>query len=226
MTEGWLRRITDHFWERVGGQLSYPQDLSVVISRSFPIAVIELTSLSTQAIEQWLHRCNISYSFLCQNRSLRGCIVAARGQGLLFLDLNDHPNERRFTVAHEIAHFLLDYLEPRQEALRIFGPPILSALNGERLLSKTERVDALLSHIHLGVYTNLMGRARDGGIDQGQILRSEVRADRLALELLAPTEEILGHIKQGLSLFEQTRFITELLETAYGPYCMTSTWRP
>ncbi len=61
-----------------------------------------------------------------------------------------------------------------------------------------------------------MERARDGGIDKGQILRSEVRSDRLALELLAPTEEIIGHIKQGLSLFEQTRFITELLETVYG----------
>jgi Zn-dependent peptidase ImmA (M78 family) len=39
--------------------------------------------------------------------------MARAGHGFISLDGSDADDERRFSLAHELAHFLLDYQDPR-----------------------------------------------------------------------------------------------------------------
>lgn len=217
MTETWLAQAADSFWSLNGGVIAPPRNLTRVVSRGLPISVISLPQLSVARVEHWLARQQVPYSFLCQNRALCGCAVAALGHGLLFIDSEDDEREQRFTVAHEVAHFLLDYQAPRRLALDLFGESIRVVLDGERPPTKAERIDAVLSRATLGVFTDLMPRSAQGGIDQGSILRAEERADRFALELLAPAEEVLTLVSDLASCsFEQLRRLVEVLHDEYG----------
>jgi len=141
-----------------------------------------------------------------------------RGHGFLFVDQSDSEAERRFTIAHEIAHFLLDYVTPRQKVLDIFGDSIRPVLDGERTPTRLESIDAMLSKVNFGVYVDMMSRSAEGGIEQGAILHAEDNADRLAFELLAPAEHVLNQIAvlQAKRSFERTRVIASLLVTEYG----------
>ncbi len=218
MSEGWLGQAAEDFWNSVGSELPYPRDLERIISRGFPLSVISLPHLSVLSIESWLQFQNIPFRFLCQDRSLCGCIIAVRGNGLIFVDSRDAEAERRYTIAHETAHFLLDYLYPRRHALELFGDLIRPVLDGERLPTQIERLDAVLSGARFGTYFDLMPRSMKGGLDQGSILRAEEKADRLALELLAPAEHVLSQIdhKETATPFERTRLATQVLTSMYG----------
>lgn len=192
MIEAWLARTAAQLWAAIGELPAPPRDLAPLVSRALPLSVVTLPDLDLIQIEHWFRQCNVPYRFLCRNRALCGCVVAARGHGLLFVDANDPAAEQRFTVAHEIAHFLLDYLEPRQAAIAALGDSIRPVLDGERPPTTEERIHAVLSQVRLGIYYDLMPRAAAGGIDQGYIMRAEDRADWLALELLAPAEAVLA----------------------------------
>jgi hypothetical protein len=216
MSEGWVMRAAATFWQQVGGTLPYPRDLSSVVVRSFPIAVVSLPSLSTYRIEQWFARRDIPYRFTRPDRPLHGCIVAVRGQGVLFVNADNDVCERRFTVAHETAHFLLDYLECRQRALRSFGSSIMPVLDGERPPTAEERIHAVLANISFGVFTDLMVRNSHGDIDQSIIVQSEDRADRLALELLAPAEDVLASISNASLSLKSLSYLTMYLVDTYG----------
>src|SRR3954469_16078732 len=68
----------------------------------------------------------------CRDRRLRGAVIAWRGFGLVCADAEDAEAERRFTVAHEAAHFLGDHFYPRQDLLHRFGAAIQPVLDGIR----------------------------------------------------------------------------------------------
>lgn len=217
MVEAWLASAVERFWDALGGPLPLPRDLAPILSRPLPLSVVSLTGLDITRVEHWFAQRKVPYRFLCQNRALCGCIVAARGQGLLFLDADDSAAEQRFTAAHEVAHFLLDYLSPRQEAILALGESIRPVLDGERAPTADERIHAVLGRVQLGFYQNLMPRSAQGGIDQGAVLGAEDRADRFALELLAPADAVLAEVADvARTPFERTRALTELLEQQYG----------
>lgn len=218
MIEGWLAQAAEDFWNSVDSEPSYPRDLEYIISRNFPLSVTPLPHLSVLSVESWFQQQQVPFRFLCQDRSLCGCIIAIRGNGLIFVDILDAVEERRYTIAHETAHFLLDYLYPRRRVLELFGDPIRPILDGERLPTQFERLDAVLSGVRFGTYIDLMPRSMNGGLDQGSILRAEVKADRLALELLAPAEQVLSQMAcQGTAtLFERAHLTTQVLTSVYG----------
>jgi hypothetical protein len=218
MVEAWLAQAAEAFWHSVGSPSTLPRDLDRVMSLGYPIASVGLPDLSIHRIEHWFHQRRTPYRFLCNDRSLCGCIVAAQGHGIVFVSGDDPVEEQRFTIAHEVAHYLLDYHYPRQQAQQVFGDAILPVLNGERPPSSAERIDALIGSISLGVYVDMLPRSTGGDIDQGFVLRAEERADLLALELLAPAEDVLvqAAISDNARPFEKTRQVTSILITPYG----------
>lgn len=218
MIEAWLAQAAEAFWDAIGAIPPYPRNLSHVIGRAFHLSPIFLPNLCIRQVEQWLEHRQIAFRFLCQDRSLCGCIVAARGHGLIFVDSLDEEAEQRYTLAHETAHFLLDYLHPRQKALNTFGERILPVLNGDRPPTEGERIDAILSSVRLETYSDLMPRSPHGGLDQSYILRAEQRADRLALELLAPSEQALSELLplSPQTPDEQLQAAILLLTSTYG----------
>ena len=217
MIPAWLADAAEEFWRRVGGERPFPRDLGPVASLGLPLTVVPLESLSIRMVDTWLTRRGGNYQFLCSDRALRGCVIASRGVGAIFMDPSDSQDDRRYTVAHEIAHIVLDYLYPREQALAAFGEVIRHVLDGDRAPTPSERIDARLAEVPLGSYVNLLPRTAKGQIWNSSVLRSEERADRLALELLAPLEVVEQHLTQphgGRDVFLVTA--TEMLRTVFG----------
>jgi hypothetical protein len=161
-----------------------------------PLSVEGLPGLSAHAVRKWLRKRGVHHSVSDADRALHGCLVARAGHGVVFLDADDEEAERRFTLAHEIAHFILDHLLPRLRALKVFGEGILPVLDGTRPPTRDEMLSAVLERVHLGVQVHLMGRGPDGAVCTWGVEESERRADSLALELLAPARRATARVQR------------------------------
>jgi hypothetical protein len=209
--------LVDKFWEWSGILEPFPRSLERPIAFALPIAIVKLPRLHLQQVEGWLRARGIIYEFGCSDRLVHGCLVAYCGKGMIFVDGTDQDDERRFTLAHEVAHFILDYLSPRQVAIERLGEAICFVLDGLRPPSIDERVQAWLSHCRLGVYTNLM--EREGRVDDltGTLDSLENNADRVALALLAPPARVMASIDPNmLSYDEREKDIIRKLVTNFG----------
>ena len=188
--EGALRALAARFWQEAGGPAPLPRDVARAALYVLPISIVYPARLSVGVVRAWLAARGIAVPLAGPDRLLRGCLVAHRGAALLLVDGQDPPEEQRFTVAHEVAHFLLEHQGPRERARRRLGPGALEVLDGLRGSTVGEQVDALLADVALRVRTHLLDRSPSGGPACGTALRAECRADRLALELLAPAPEV------------------------------------
>jgi hypothetical protein len=215
----WLNNETkdalNYFWEMAGETETYPRSLERSILLALPIAIIKLPYLALGNIEYWLRFRNIDYSFDCQSRPVRGCLIAFQGKGLIFCDGSDKPDEIRFTISHEAAHFLLDHLMPRYKAIKHFGSSIIEVMDGTRKPSITERISSLLEGVNIGMVMNLMEREKQE--DPGNVWRLEEQADRLALELLAPSKDVLAQSNISATDFNnRLHSITQSLILNFG----------
>lgn len=206
------------FWENAGG---YSPDLEEAALLTFPLSIERLDNLDINRAQDWLLTHGFPAPGLAQisNRSLRACLVALGGErNLILLETTDPISEQRFSLAHEIAHFLLDHLQPRELINRQLGSAGLEILESKRTPTLQERVAAILSGTKLKPYRHFMERNK-GDFNQ-ETGRVEQRADLLAVELLAPVElalplarEILG----GASSFgNKLAKLTNTLETRFG----------
>lgn len=219
MTEGWLVRTAEEFWTRAGGREPFPRNLEQPILWALPLAILKLPRLSVSDVKVWLQRRGIAFRLDGADRPLRGCLVAYGGRGCVLLDGADPEDERRFSLAHETAHFLLDYLQPRERAVAQLGAAILEVFDGLRGPTVDERVDAILGHASIGVHTHLMERHPDGVLGCGRIVGAESRADRLALELLAPAAEVQRRVmrfQQPSSFQGGVDLAVEVLTSDFG----------
>lgn len=179
--------IAEAFWRLSGLPKSFPRDIFTACIWTLPVGVMWISGLTGSAVAAHLpsSRCAEQlgqYAF----SPLYGCLVASKGAGIIFLEKDLPQSEASFTIAHEVSHFLMDYLIPRERALSKLGDRIRPVLDGERVPDVEERVDALLCGIPLGTYVNATPRERR--------LCSEDRADMLALELLAPAKHVLEQV--------------------------------
>jgi hypothetical protein len=194
------QEVVNRFWQQYGAVEPFPRNLEGQVSLALPARLVNLPHLKLQTIEGWLGRRGAKFRFNCRSRAVRGCLVAYGGHGTIFIDETDPEDERRFTIAHEIGHFIVDYLFVRERAIAKFGERIVEVFDGIRPPSVAERVHALLAEASLGVYTNLMEREATGGTGLWDI---EDRADRIALALLAPPEDVLSESDTSFFRFQQ-----------------------
>jgi hypothetical protein len=188
--------------------------------------VVNLQRLGLGSVRAWLRRHGIVGLFVGPDRMLRGCLVACGGAAIVFLEQDDDEAERRFSLAHEVAHFLRDYCQPREEAVRCFGRCVLEVLDGLRPPDANERLHAVLRNVRIGFHTHFL--ARDpGGHARGAAAVAEREADQLAYELLAPADHVRPrrdetvaalarrlHDDYGLPLGEGGRYATLLLPSS------------
>ncbi len=190
MTDEALRSVAEGFWAQVGEPEPYPRTLETSVLWALPVAISTTRDLSVDSVEDWLRRRGVPFGLGCHDRNLRACLVSYGGRGLIFLDATDTEDELRFSLAHEVSHFLLDYLLPRRKAIARFGSGVTEVLDGRRRPLVSERVDAVLADVPIGVHAHLMERTAASTIGRAAVLDVESRADRLALELLAPEAEV------------------------------------
>lgn len=210
----WVHEMAS-FWQEVAPQDSFPRDLQHAVVRALPITAVELPNLRVAEIDRWLRSQGVVCRLQTRDRPLYGCLVAHNSHGAVFLDARDPEAERRFTLAHELAHFLHDYWKPRREAVTAYGPDVLEVFDGIRTPRPEERVHALLAAIPIGWRVHLTDRDEAAQIGDPAIARAERDADRLACELLAPESDVLDRIAP-LPESERQDAARALLRSRYG----------
>lgn len=176
------------FWTLSGMPDAFPRNIKEAAIWALPLAVIEVAGLEAEKVAGYPFLRDVARELLdlYDHRPLYGCVVGSRGVGFVFVDKTLPPDEFSLTVAHEVAHFIADYLVPRERALARLGDRILPVLDGERPPAPEERVEALLAGIPLGRFTDVTLADR--------LVEFEHDADLLALELLAPMDDVLREL--------------------------------
>ncbi len=181
MTNKEVASWAERFWLSVGCVEPFPRSLESSVAWALPLAVIKLPHLGLFNMNEWLIQKGIISLCPTQNRRLQACLFAKAGHGLVFLDGSDPDDERRFSLAHEVVHFISDYLEPRNRVLALLGDAGRDVLDGRRPPTPEERLRGMLHNVELGTYTHLIERSSTGSVTSIQTLEAEDRADRLAL---------------------------------------------
>jgi hypothetical protein len=183
-------KVAQEFWSGTGVHSVFPRPIEQAVTMRLPVALVKLAPLNRHAIQMWLIERNLRTTLPLDHRDWLGSLVAHRGHGIIFVCESESLEEQRLTIAHETAHFLVDYLWPRQQVLHALGDSITAVLDGERRATPAERAAALLSHVRLGPHVHLL--LRPGKEEQAEwaVARAEERADRLAFELVAPWEQV------------------------------------
>ena len=215
MTEQQIVALAERFWRTAGQVEPFPRSLETAVPWALPLAIVKLPRLGMVELRCWLARRGITVSCRLPNRGLRGALLARAGRGFVFLDGSDPDEERRFSLAHEVAHFVKDHLHPREQALAAFGESIREVLDGLRPPAPEERLTAVFRGLELGVYAHWMERTAEGTIGRARILEAEDDADRLALELLAPAGVVNARLT-ALSEPPGSAAVTRLLITEFG----------
>ncbi|WFT94390.1 hypothetical protein QA633_40080 [Bradyrhizobium barranii] len=190
------RRIDEtarSFWELAGGRSPYgrPVDLERAVATALPLGVVKLPRLSTARVTEALARIGTAQWSIAVDRPLRACLVADVGVGLAFLDGSDPEEEQRYSLAHETAHFLLHYLQPRRRVVEALGPNMKQVLDRVRPPTMAERLSSAMSGLSLEPFRHAMARDAAGVATRVRTESIEGEADDLALELVAPEAERL-----------------------------------
>lgn len=191
LPEAYIQNIASEFWAQACQQANSPYDISRAVSLLFPIDIVCLCELSLEKIEKWLRERGIKMPIDVNDRCLHGFVLAAKGNGLIFINGTDLEDERRYTIAHEISHFILDYKLPRDKVIEKLGESIVEVIDGLREPTIEERVSGLVKNVIVRPFTHLLEKEGDGSFKTISIYNSENKADALALELLAPCRDVI-----------------------------------
>jgi hypothetical protein len=198
----WCADLAARFWAAAGSPPPFPRDLGDAATGALPLSVIDEPSLSVAAVSRWFAATGIRVPLDEPDRPLRGCLVAWRGVGFAFVEALDDAAERRFSLAHELGHFLRDYWHPRETAVARLGTRVVEVLDGHRPPTRDERLHAILRNVPVGPFTHLLRRDESGRPLSLAERQAESAADRLAFELLAPVAA-LGDIGRPAKLVER-----------------------
>jgi hypothetical protein len=190
----WVTELAATFWAEAGDLEPFPRSLRLPVVSAFSLAIIPRASLSTGVVRDWLRARHIAFPLEPGERPLRACLIVRAGGGVIFLDADDDAAEQRFSLAHELAHFLRHYWQPRRRASAYLGSRILEVFDGWRPAEPGERLRALLLGVPLGFHTHLMSRDGAGARPSRTVAAAEEEADRMAYELLAPATALAGRL--------------------------------
>lgn len=192
---GRIEEAAAEFWVEAGGRSKFgrPVDLDRAVALALPLGVCRMPTLSTAKIAAVLERIGAVPWSMSAERPLRACLVADIGVGLVFIDGDDDGDEQRYSLAHEVAHFLLHYKRPRDSALASLGPSLAEVLDRKRPPTVAERLSSVLRDAPLEPFRHAMARASDGKPSHMRTEAMEAEADQLALELLVPTRELRSY---------------------------------
>ena len=207
--EGYIRKLAGDVRARAPRDADASLDVESFVAWAAPLAVVVLPELNLASTHGWLTERGVGLGFGDRDRPLRGLLLAWRGSGLIFVDGSLPEVDRRFTVAHELGHFLLDYLESRVRVLHR-APDLLEVLDGHRSVTTQDRARAVLEQIKLGVHTHLLDRDPHGGA-AWDVERGEDQSSRFALELLSPWKAVQATLRR---LPDEFRWVIRLEEAA------------
>ncbi|MCG2766888.1 MAG: ImmA/IrrE family metallo-endopeptidase [Anaerolineae bacterium] len=194
-----VKRMASEFWEAAGGSEGFPRHLEPAVLRTLPLAVVKIPLLRVSGIQTWAVERGIQIDIRVSDRPLHGCLLAYQGKGIVLINGTSSVEEQAFSLAHEVAHFLLNYLIPRRRAVEKLGMSVLEVFDGIRSPTIAEKTQAVLSRINIGFHIHLMDRGSDGSLCDDAIYEIEDEVECLAIELLAPEDEVRQCIQRTAS---------------------------
>jgi hypothetical protein len=193
----WVPALAATFWRLAGGDDErFPRDMRAAVARAFPLSPVHLPDLRVSGAVAWLTAQGIRCTMDTIDRPLHACLVAHAGAGIAFLDAQDDQAQQRFSLAHELAHFLRDYWEPRRHAMEQYGEGVLEVFDGTRPPRPEERVQSLLAQVPTGFRITMQERDPDGITAGHEADEVELNADQLALQLVAPEAVVLDAMER------------------------------
>ena len=210
-----LEALAEDLWSGSGINCDFPRNVERAIAMTLPLAIVKLPQLDSENVKAWMNRRGVQMALPDQCHDLMGCLVAHRGRGLAFVCGSDDPQEQRLTIAHEAAHFLLDYLHPRRQVIEALGAGVEDVLDGLRAASPAERAGAVLSHVRLGPHVHVLPRG-DPEENSAPLVCRESRADELAIEFVAPKSRVTCLYRELLSRGVSERDVIDKLANHFG----------
>ncbi len=180
----WVVELATRFWATAGEPPPLPRDLRSVLPWAPALHVADVPDLTLATAARHFTRYGIASHDPAEDRPLAGCFGGYKGIGVILFDSTLGEAELRFTLAHEVAHYLRDYDAPRRKVAARVGARALEVLDGLRPATREERVAGVLRDVPLACHTHFLDRR--GRVPNGAAREAEDAADRLAFELLAP----------------------------------------
>ena len=195
MTPVWVADLTDRFWRAVGPPPPFPRDLHDGAT-ACGLVIVARPGLTLETVRGYLSRWLVVAADV-PDRSLRACLFTHAGRGFVFLDAADPVAERRFSLAHELAHFLRDADAPRRKLTAALGADAAMVLDGSPP-TPDQRLGAVLRGVSLAAHVHLLNRDAAGRPRSPAEREAEAAADRLAGELLAPANLFDGQPAEAI----------------------------
>lgn len=153
----------------------------------FNLRCIEIAGLTSEEASHYLLRQEVIAESLstCSREPLAGYIYVGRSVGHIFVEKNDLLVRRRFSVAHELGHYVLHFL-PLVEQLEQDGEPIeiIEALN----TTDEEAQEPPVGKVYLLARPDLEALLPPYG-------RMEYEANQFAAMSLMPDETVRGLVQ-------------------------------
>ena len=221
------------FWTRAGRPVRYPVDISYAAICALEVSIHMIADLTPAAATDFFRRDGSRGATAFGQRAMHGCIAFGPRGATIMVEQKDAEDERRFTIAHEVAHYILEVRRHHRLAEQRVGGDFVGILYGLREATPTERIDAWLNNVRSTPTAHFMDRTPDGGYGCGRSPEAECSADRLALEILAPRAEMVRAVLDCRKLpfrnpvdatqrFAEQRF--GLPSEVAGPYASRIAW--
>lgn len=196
LVDPFIEKVAADFWGSAGINTRGPRDLAFAARLTLPLDIVALPDLSVQNVKKWLQGKDALYLPDVPDSPLFGLLALYRGNGVIFLEEKDDHRNQRFTLAHEVAHFLLDCSHPRERAVQWLGTKVLDIFDGRRSATQEEQIISAFTDMEMTPHVHLLPRFENTGAWVEQRGKAEERADVLALELLAPAYEVSAVLRE------------------------------
>ena len=209
-----IERIAREFWATTHAEFRYNYDIVKVVESSLNVQLIRMPQLSPKNITSWLSDHDMNIPLENNERNLHGALIIQNGAVLMFIDTTENDTRQRYTLAHQVSHFLLDYQMPKERTIMTLGKEIAGVLKGNAEASVEQLVQSAFNGMTDKVYTLF--------IEKDEAIPSENPADSLALELLAPRYQIIHETAAKSILLSYAPFKRKCRELLIGKYRIPS----
>jgi IrrE N-terminal-like domain len=217
-----IERIAREFWSTADQVHRLNFDILSAVNASLIIDLIPVQQLSLGNIETWLAARTITIDLHVNDRSLHGALLIKDGSVFMFVDATGDEVQQRFTIAHEVSHFLLDYQLPKERAILALGKEIEDVLNGTSAPTTAQLVLSVIKGINIDPYTFLIEKTGNGSFISWSNFNSENEADYLALELLAPRIMVINDTVSSAKRLTYSQFTRKSHEILMKKYRIPS----
>ena len=197
----------DWFWKRAGGRSGFPIDIGYAAMSALEVYVEEMADLTTGAAASRNVGIGSRVPEKIDERRIHGCLIVGRSGAAILVERNDNEKEKRFTIAHEAAHFIVEVRRLQERAACKLGHAFTDVLHGLREATPNERIDAWLHNVRADAFVHFMDRTPSGEYGCVRTRDTECLADDLAIEILAPRLALM----ESLSSFGPMGFSESLI---------------